>query len=85
MTDELVQQTIVRAVQRAYDGWAVEHPSLAAVIDRITLTQHVVESLRDSPEYRDAVAGYQRGLTETDLLVRLTELAGPILAALLAG
>ncbi len=85
MTDELVQQTIVRAVQRAYDDWTVEHPSLAAVIDRITLTQHAVESLRDSPEYRDAIAGYRRGLTETDLLVRLTELAGPILAALLAG
>ncbi len=85
MTDEIVQQTIVRAVQRSYDDWAVEHPSLAAVIDRISLTQHVVESLRDCPEYREALAAYQRGLSETDLLGRLTELAGPILTALLAG
>lgn len=85
MTDHPVQQGVVRAVQRAYDNWADEHPSLAAVIDRITLTQHVVESLRDTHEYRDAVAAYHRGMSETDLLSRLTELAGPILIAVLAG
>lgn len=85
MTDELVQQTVARSVQRAYDDWAVEHPSLAAVIDRITLTQRAVESLRDSEEYREAVAAYHRGLSEADLLARLTELAGPILTAILTG
>lgn len=85
MTDELVQQTVVRAIQRAYDGWAIEHPSLANVIDRISLTQNAVESLRDSQEYRDAVAAYHRGMSETDLLARLTALAGPILTGVLAG
>lgn len=84
MTDEVVNQTVAKAVERTYDDWATEHPSLAAVIDRITLTKHVVESLRDSQEYRDAIAAYQRGLNETDLLQRLMDLAGPVLTALLA-
>ena len=85
MTDELVQQTVVRAVQRAYQEWAVEHPALAGVIDRISLTQHTVESLRQSQEYRDAVAAYRRGMEETAFLNRLTDLAGPVLAELLGG
>jgi len=85
MTDEIVQQTVVRAVQRAYEQWRQEHPSLAAVIDRITLTERAVESLRDSPEYRQAVAAYNRGLGEVDLLNRLIDLAGPVIAAILAG
>ena len=85
MTDEIVQQTVVRAVQRAYEEWQQEHPSLAAVIDRITLTERAVESLRDSPEYRQAVAAYNRGLGEADLLNRLMDLAGPVIAAILAG
>ena len=85
MTEKLVQQTVSGAVGRAYDDWAAEHPSLAAVIDRIALTEQVVESLRDSEEYREAIAAYQRGLSETDLLSRLAELAGPIVTAALGG
>ena len=85
MTDELVRQTVASAVQQTYDDWATEHPSLAAVIDRIALTDRMVESLRDSEQYRQAVAAYHSGLSETDLLHRLTELAGPILTAVLAG
>jgi len=85
MSDEIVRQTVARAVQRAYEEWQQEHPSLAAVIDRITLTERAVESLRDSPEYHQAVAAYHRGLSEADLLNRLIDLAGPMLAAILAG
>ena len=85
MTDQLVEQTVAGAVQRAYDDWAVEHPSLAAVIDRISLTDRTVESLRQSQEYREAVAAYHCGLSELDLLGRLAELAGPIITSILAG
>ena len=85
MANENVEQVIVRAVQRAYDAWAAEHPSLAAVIDRITLTERSVESLRGSPEFREAVEVYHASRNELDLLNRLIDLAGPVLAAILAG
>ncbi len=85
MTDELVKQSVVRAVQRAYDEWAAEHPSLSAVIDRIALTEQAAQSLRDSPEYRYAVAAYRDALGQSALLDRLTELAGPLVSALLGG
>jgi len=85
MANEQVQQIVVRAVQKAYDEWAGEHPLLAAVIDRITLTQQAVESLRQSQEYRQAVENYQRSSAELELLGSLIELAKPVIAAMLAG
>lgn len=85
MANETVQQTVVRAVQQAYDAWAAEHPSLAAVIDRIELTNHAVESLRDTEDYRKAVAAYQTGMNELDLINKLIDLAGPIIQSILAG
>ncbi|MDY6913156.1 MAG: hypothetical protein SVT52_01675 [Planctomycetota bacterium] len=85
MADEMVQQIVVRAVQQAYDAWAAEHPSLAAVIDRISLTEQTVESLRDSEQYRQAVAGYHQSRSELELLNKLIDLASPILGAILAG
>ncbi len=84
MADELVEQILVRATQRAYDGWAVEHPSLAAVIDRITLTQRSIEPLRESEQYKQAVESYQRGRNELELLNKLTEIAGPIIQKILS-
>ena len=88
MTDEHpseIQQLVVRAVGRAYDAWAAEHPSLAAVIDRITLTERTVESLRESQAYRDAAEAYARDRGELQVLNRLIDLAAPVLAAILAG
>ncbi len=85
MKDDVVRQTVAHAVEQAYDKWAIEHPSLAAVIDRVTLAQSTTESIRNSKEYREAVAAYHQGLSEADLFHKLTELAGPILTALLAG
>ena len=85
MSDDTVQQAVAQAVGQAFDLWAVEHPSLAAVIDRITLTQRAAESLRDSDEFRQAVAAYHQGLCEADLLNKLLDLAGPIISRLLAG
>ena len=85
MADELVQQVVVRAVQQAYDKWAIEHPSLAAVIDRITLTERATESLRTGDEFRAAVAAYHESRSELALLGRLSELAGPIVQSILAG
>ena len=85
MKDDVVRQTVASAVEQAYDKWAVEHPSLAAVIDRVSLAESTTESIRDSKEYREAVAAYHQGLSEVELVDKLTELAGPILTALLAG
>ncbi len=83
MTSEIVEQVIVRAVGQAYDDWAMEHPGLSAVIDRIAVAERTAESLRDSPEFRRAVDAYRRSRCELDLLNRLVELAGPIVHSLL--
>jgi hypothetical protein len=83
MASELIEQLIVRAVERAYDAWAGEHPNLAAVIDRITVTQQTAQSLRASEDYRNAVADFHRGMAEADLINRLIDLASPLLTALL--
>ena len=83
MAADALEQNIARAVNQAYDAWAALHPNLAAVIDRITVTDHAAESLRATPEYRQAVADFHAGLAETDLLNRLLDLAGPILANIL--
>ncbi len=85
MEDDYIQQLVVRAVQQAYDAWAAEHPSLAAVIDRISLTQQAVESLRSSRAFRQAVEGYHSAAAEMQLLDRLTELAWPIVSAIMTG
>jgi len=84
MTDDLVQQTVARAVGQAYDKWAQQHPSLSSVIDRISITDRTVESLRDSEQFRQAVAGYHHGMSEVELLDRLAGLADSVLVNLLA-
>lgn len=52
MSPETVSALVAAAVGQQFDTWAAEHPSLAAVIDRIRLTDHAVESLRQTPAYR---------------------------------
>ena len=42
MTQEKINETVAAAVGAAFDQWAVEHPSLAAVIDRVRLSDHTV-------------------------------------------
>ncbi len=83
MNEERIHELVEAAIDREFDGWAAEHPSLAAVIDRIVLTRRAVESIRDSDAYRDAIAAYHRHRNEMDLLNRLTDLARPILTGLL--
>jgi len=83
MADETVEKAIVSAVERAYDDWAAEHPSLAAVIDRISLTDTTVSSLRETPEYAAAVAAFHQSRGELELLNQLTELAAPIIRSTL--
>ncbi len=85
MTDNSVEQAVSQAVDRAYDRWAAEHPSLARVIDRLAVTERTSESLRDSEAYRKAVADYHRGRNELELIHRLTELAAPLVRKLLSG
>ena len=83
MTSEIVEQVIVRAVGQAYDDWAMEHPGLSAVIDRIAVTERTCESLRNSQAFRRAVEAYHHSRCELDLLNPLVELAGPIVHSLL--
>ncbi len=85
MSNELVQQAIVRAVQISYDKWASQHPSLADVIDRISLTNRAVQSLKDTDQYRQAVDAYHRDLSQENLLNHLLELTGPVVIKLLTG
>lgn len=84
MANELVEQIVVSAVQQAYDAWALEHPTLASVIDRIELTQQTLESLRQSQEYRQAIEAYHRSRGEMELLNRLIDLAGPLVRTVLS-
>ncbi len=83
MASEVVEQIVARAVGQAYEVWAAEHPSLAAVIDRIVVTERTVESLRASEAYRAAVAAYHESRNELDLISKLAELAAPVIDKLL--
>jgi hypothetical protein len=85
MTNEndAVQNAITKATEQAYWEWAAAHPSLAAVIDQIALSERAAESLRQSPEYHQAVAAYHESRNEMDLLNQLVDIAGPIVMSLL--
>jgi hypothetical protein len=83
MSDETIQQIVQQAVGQSYKQWAAQHPALSAVIDRVRVSDLAVASLRNSPEYRQAVADYTQGMTELNLLAQLMKLAGPIIAGLL--
>jgi hypothetical protein len=85
MSDETVRQAVERAVGQAFDGWAAKHPALAGAIDRLTLTDLAATSLRDSDEYRQAVAAYHRGMSESDLAGRLLDIASGVLAGFMGG
>ena len=82
--EQKVNELVVRAVQRAFDAWAAEHPSLAEVIDRITLTQRAIESVRASEAFGQAVAHYEAESLEASLLGSLVDIARPLIAGILA-
>jgi hypothetical protein len=71
------------ATSQAYETWAKQHPSVARFLDRITVLENIATRLRDSDEYRQAVAGYHEGKNELDLLQQLITLAGPLIGKLL--
>jgi hypothetical protein len=83
MTDPAVVRAVEQAVDRAYAGWAARHPSLAAVMDHITIRQQTARRLRESPEYRQAIEAYHQARREQTLITQLTDLAGPILQSVL--
>lgn len=83
MAQDEIESAVSKAVAQAYEAWAVEHPSLAAVIDRTKLTHQTVESLRSSPQYQQAIEGYYQGLNELNLANQLLDLAVPILGRIL--
>ena len=82
--EQKLNELVVRAVQRAFDAWAVEHPALADMIDRITLTQRAIESMRGSEEFCQAIAHYQAESLEASLLNTLVDIARPLIAGILA-
>jgi ABC-type bacteriocin/lantibiotic exporter with double-glycine peptidase domain len=84
LNEQKINELVVRAVQRAFDAWAVEHSTLADVIDRITLTQRAIESMRASEEFRRAIAHYQNENLEATLLGQLVEVAKPLIVGILA-
>jgi hypothetical protein len=83
--DLKVAELIAVAVGKSFDAWAVEHPSLSRLVDRTSVEQMTVESLRETPAYQAAVEAYVQARVEIDLLNKLVELAAPIVLGLLAG
>lgn len=71
------------ATSQAYETWAKQHPSLARFIDRITIMESITTRLRDTDEYRQAIADYHEGKDELDLLQQLITIAGPLVGKLL--
>ena len=78
MSDE-IRQEVERAVERAFDRWAAEHPTLASAVDRITLCRLTATSLRESEQYRAAVDAYRRDMRRADLAERLVGIAAGLL------
>ncbi|MFP4054548.1 MAG: hypothetical protein ACLFV7_11875 [Phycisphaerae bacterium] len=85
MASETIARTLQQATQQAYRRWATEHPSLATVLDELRLQERVEQSLRETPEFRNAVESYRQARCEICLLRELTATAGRLLAGLLAG
>jgi hypothetical protein len=85
MANEKINEIVAAAVGRKFEEWAMEHPSLAAVIDRIRLTDQAAQSLRSTEGYRHAVEAYHRDSSELNLLTQLVELVGPILVSIVGG
>jgi len=84
MSDEEVRQAVQDAVGEAFDNWATEHPTLASAIDRMSLTDELAKSVRDSDEYRDAVDAYHRGLSQSVFASELLEIAREVLVRLMS-
>lgn len=81
--DKKLNEKIEKAVGVAFDNWAQEHPSLAAVMDRIEICERTAISLRKSDECRQAMKNYQQAAVESDILSRLTGLAETIIPLVL--
>ncbi len=82
-TLQTIQSAVQQATQQAYGEWATAHPSLASVIDRVVLTERTAESIRQSSEFKQALAGFYESQNELDLVNKLIDLAGPILQKVL--
>ena len=80
---QTIQDIVARAVGEAYDAWAKQHPSLAAVIDRMALSELAAQSLRQSPEFKAAVEEFGHSSVELDLVNKVIDLVGPILMSIL--
>lgn len=83
--DHTIEALVEQAVEQAYAIWSASHPSLAAVLNRLSLQERTATSLRESDAYHQAIDAYQDARNETKLLGQLLDLAGTILPTLLAG
>ena len=50
---------VAAAIGEQWDAFAQGHPQLAAALDRNLLIQHAAQSVRDDPQFADALAGVQ--------------------------
>lgn len=78
-----IEHAVEQATDQAWRDWSMEHPSLARVIDRTRLIDRTADSLRRSPEFRQAVDAYHRAGGELELLTQLSELAAGVLRKVL--
>lgn len=83
MTDQRVRELVEQAVSDRYGAWAGRHPSLASVIDRMTVVEQAAQSIRATPAYAEAVAQYHQAGGEQELLGRLLGLAETVVATIL--
>jgi hypothetical protein len=82
-SDDFPRRIVALAVERAWEQWALEHPSLAAALDDVQLINQAAESVRRTPAYRRAVETFYRDEQTLMLFERLWSLAGPALRELL--
>ena len=85
MSNPQMNEIVAAAVGEAFRQWAGQHPSLAAVIDQIRLSERTVELLRNSEAYRAAVEAYRRDQRDMALFQDVLGLAAPLVARLLGG
>ena len=83
MTNQKMVELVEQAVEKAWDQWALEHPSLAEAINASGIREQVAVTIRDSQAFKDALEHYKQSGNQLGLLAQVIELAKPLIASLL--